>query len=182
MKDCYPTTHTHTHIYIYIYEWIMFERKFNQMRNRKIERQIRLTCFPTGLALTSCKNLSIWFSKLFFLYIYIYIYIYTWVMLRFCNILVTWGKVREHWMLLLMLWRWQTILDCQMPSLAWYYLSATHQICLYDWEHSIPEFVWSVNLLQPKQNFLNHLITSLRSTVPSPFAKDVLVYFWGLLS
>ena len=41
---------------------------------------------------------------------------FTRVSYMFCNILQTWGTIRQLRMLLLRSWRWQTIMDCEMLS------------------------------------------------------------------
>ena len=63
-------------------------------------------------------------------------------------------------------------LECNMPS-KFDSLSATHQIYFYDFEHGheIPSFMPT----PPKENFFNHLVTVLRSTVPSSFTQKFSV-------
>ena len=52
-------------------------------------------------------------------------------------------------------------------NLAWYSLSAIYWICFYGLESmlsGLPDLAWSSRLLQPKQNFLNHLVTVINWT------------------
>ena len=44
----------------------------------------------------------------------------------------------------------------------------------------LPDFAWLLKFLQPKQNFLNHLIAVLWSTAPSTFpTTNVFDCFYG---
>ena len=103
----------------------------------------------------------------------IHIYIYIRVDNEFCNILVMWGTNRQFRMILNKSWRWWTMLYYEMmPSLP-NTLSATFRIWLYGLEHSLwihafrsTDVAWSSRFLQPKQNFLNHLVTVSCSTAP----------------
>ena len=68
-------------------------------------------------------------------------------------------------------------------KLLWYPQSATNQICVYSLDHSFSESIvlgllnlgWSLRFLQPKQNFLNHLITVLTSTVSLLFTQQMFL-------
>ena len=65
-----------------------------------------------------------------------------WVSWWFCNILAMWGTIWQLQMVLSRLWKWQTGLwDVE---LTWYSLSATHQICLYEYSLEIYGFksIW----------------------------------------
>ena len=54
---------------------------------------------------------------------------------NFCNILVTWGTIRQLWVFLPRLWRCPiTLVDTE---LAWYSSSATLWICLYGLGHGL---------------------------------------------
>ena len=77
---------------------------------------------------------------------------------KFCNILLTWSTDQQF---LPRLWMWQTTLHCEMPispdtllflltifaSMAWKKASKSTVLVL-------PDFVWLLKYLQPKQKFL----------------------------
>ena len=65
--------------------------------------------------------------------------------------------------------------DAKFP---WYSPNATCWICFDGWEFGLSIFAGLLRFLKPKKNFLNHLVTVLQSTEPSPFSHKC---FWSLL-
>ena len=73
-----------------------------------------LSHFPTFLPVIICFKLTLLLPQLAS---YIrYFFKCTQVSQKLSNILVIWSTIQQLWKLLLNLWRWQTILDCEMPS------------------------------------------------------------------
>ena len=90
---------------------------------------------------------------------------------KLCSILVMWGNFRQLLILLLRFWRWWTTLDWEMPSLPdtlWVlitgFVSLDWNMALESMVLGLPEFAWLSRFLQPKWNFLNHLVTVINST------------------
>ena len=59
-------------------------------------------------------------------------------------------------------------------GIAWYSLSATHQICLNGLEQ-FKSMVLGMHDLQPRWNFTNHAVNVLGSTVLSPFISQMFL-------
>ena len=106
--------------------------------------------------------------------------IYSWVSQKFRNILVTWCPTQQVWMHLLRLWKWPTTLDGEMPSSPdnlrvqlVRFVSMVWGMASKPMIFGAPDFVW---LLQTEQNFFNHLVTVLWSTLHLYFTKQL--FFW----
>ena len=96
------------------------------------------------------------------------------------NILVTWGKIRQLWVLLLRPWNCLITLDCVMPTsanilqvllarftaLASSTLSESTALGLLD-------LAWSSRHLQSERNFLKHLVTVHWSTALSLLTQQI---------
>ena len=80
---------------------------------------------------------------------------------KFCNILVIWGTIQQLWMLLPRLWRWWTTLECKMPNSPDTLRMLITRFASIIWStasESSFKPTWPWRLLQPKQNFLNHMV------------------------
>ena len=95
---------------------------------------------------------------------------------KFCNILVIWGTIWQLQILLPRSLRWQTTLDwdaklARFASMAWSKALKSMILGLLD-------LAWLLSFLQPEWNLLNHLVTVLWPTMPSPFQQQ---FFFLLL-
>ena len=60
---------------------------------------------------------------------------------------------------------------CYLPDLPLWL-----EVCFQTlWVLDLPDFVWSLWFLRPEWNFLNHLITVLWTSLPSPFVQQMFL-------
>ena len=90
-------------------------------------------------------------------------------------------------MLLLRSWKWQTTVDCEMPSspdTLWMLLTRVDfmvwSTALESMILGLPDHVWLSRFLKTEQNFLNQLVCVMWSTVP--FTQQMFLAAWAMFS
>ena len=126
---------------------------------------------------------------------------FTRVSYMFCNILQTWGTIRQLRMLLLRSWRWQTIMDCEMlsspdnpqflftilASMDWstvsestFFFFCVFFLC-FVFSLGLADRACSSRFLQLERNFLNHLYSGLNCAFTFCIT-NVFICFYGVMA
>ena len=97
-----------------------------------------------------------------------------------------WGTIQQLWMHLLKHWKWQTTLNCKIPSLPDILQVLLDKFVSVAWRTALKSMVLGLPCLINKvlvthQKFLNHL--DIVPWLTAPFAQEMfLVAFFGIMA